>query len=91
MKKMILLGDSIYGKFKQPQLEEIDRKLRVKCVNAAYGGATSDDIAIRYGWLSKTVSPDFVSISIGINDANFYINVVNFKKNITRLLKEVGS
>lgn len=86
MKKTIfLIGDSIFGKLKQPDLVRFDHALNAATINCAYGGATSRDAVDRYAWCSNIRNSTFV-LSIGHNDIYRKTPLHDFRQNVMALL-----
>ncbi|MGW4487179.1 SGNH/GDSL hydrolase family protein [Amycolatopsis sp. NPDC004368] len=68
MRKIVLFGDSMLGRFTKPRIDQLEEEAGdVLVFNCAAGGWKSDDGARRAATIAKT-EPDVVVLSFGAND-----------------------
>jgi lysophospholipase L1-like esterase len=68
MKKIILYGDSLLGRFGKSLIQKLESRVKnAEVYNCAYGGCSTEDCLRKSEFISK-LNPDMVVISLGTND-----------------------
>lgn len=85
MKKLVLFGDSLFGKVGRPETLMLEKALggNYDVYNCATGGWSTVDLVRKAPFIAR-LQPDVVVISVGTNDAAPWreITLKDFKKNL---------
>lgn len=89
MKHLILFGDSHFGRMGRKRIEKLEALVPNTLVhNMAAGGFKSTDCIARSAYISK-LRPDYICLSIGINDCNILkgqpVSLEQFEKNVKEI------
>jgi lysophospholipase L1-like esterase len=89
MKKLVLFGDSHFGRMGKDRIIKLEEQLNNEydVYNCAAGGWNSDDL-VKKGPYIASLRPDLMIISVGTNDAAPYkqVDLPGFKDNLNELL-----
>lgn len=89
MKKLVLFGDSLFGRFGKDRINNLEAKLKIYDVyNCAAGGWNSIDCVKKAEYIAR-LKPDVLVLSLGTNDSAPWKQVpINiFKTNLPKIFK----
>jgi lysophospholipase L1-like esterase len=93
MKKLILFGDSLFGRFGKERISSLEIALKDYDVyNCAAGGWNSDDCVKKAPYISK-LKPDVLVISLGTNDSAPWkqLPLSTFAQNLPKIFETFSS
>ena len=92
MKRLVLFGDSLFGRFGKELINKLEDRSSCDVYNCAAGGWNTEDGA-RKSFFIASLKPDFIVISFGLNDSapGKQIPLENFEENINEILKNFKS
>jgi lysophospholipase L1-like esterase len=88
MKKLVLFGDSLFGRFGKERIEALEASLPGYDVyNCAAGGWNSDDCVKKAAYIA-TLKPDLLAISLGTNDLApwKHLELPTFVENVQKII-----
>lgn len=93
MKKLVLFGDSLFGRFGRERIINLENAIKDYDVyNCAAGGYNSDDCVRKAPYISK-LKPDVLVLSLGTNDSAPWkqIPVSTFDENLPKIFENFSS
>ncbi len=90
MKKLVLFGDSLFGRFGKHLIVKLESVLQdCDVYNCAAGGWDSNDCVAKAPYIGE-LKPDVMVISLGTNDACPWkqVDLETFKANIPKVFEE---
>lgn len=93
MKKLVLFGDSHFGRFGKHLINELESRLEnCDVYNCAAGGWDTNDCLAKSSYI-KNLQPDIVVISLGTNDASPWkeVDLALFEQNLLKIFNEFSN